>query len=190
MFQRSAEIHVEELYEARVPVELYGTSCYGLPPEIELVALCAHAGKPFHTFSRLIWIVDLAIVCETEIDWGEVGRLATKWRCRTMLAVALMHARRLGVSAPDELLALSGSGVRRTAIQPLTEVTWPLRGPLMANRNRLRYALADRWTRRLILYCGSSAPAPVWEWPRGYVLDLVRAVKWVRSRNRPAERRG
>src|SRR4051812_47644873 len=180
-FQRSANIRLEDLYEARVPTELYGTKCFELPPNVELVALCAHAGKPFHTFSRLIWIVDLAVVSAAGIDWDEIGRLATAWRCRTMLALALIQARRIGVSAPDDLLAISGSEVRRAAIQPVTELTWPLHGPFMADRNRLRYALADRWTRRLILYSGSSAPAPVWEWPRGYVLDLIRALKWLRS---------
>lgn len=177
---------MKAIWDRRLPADVMGTSCYGLPREIEFVALVAHAGKPFHAFSRLIWIVDLAVVAADGLDWDEVSRLATKWRCRTMLAVALSQASRIGLSGPPDLLRVSASGLRLAALEPARDVTWPLRGPLMADRTRLRYALADRWTRRIILFLGASATSSIREWFRGYGLDFIRALKWIRSNRRGA----
>ncbi|HEX9549347.1 MAG TPA: hypothetical protein VF942_18540 [Acidimicrobiales bacterium] len=43
---------------------LLRVAAFGLPIEEELLALAAHAGKPFHQFQHLIWSVDIAVVMD------------------------------------------------------------------------------------------------------------------------------
>jgi hypothetical protein len=183
-FQRSAEMDIEELWARRVPTDCLGTPAFGLSPEVEFVALAAHAGKPFHTFSRLIWVVDLTVVAKAGLDWARVGRLARDWRCQTMLAVGLRQAGRLGLDAPPELTVIDGSALRQRVLSPLFDVSWPLVAAEAGNHNRLRYALADRWTRRVVLFAGLPAPAPLRTWPRRYAEDLLRGIRrsWKLSR--------
>ena len=173
-FQRSAEIDLDELWMHRVSSDCFGTPAFGLPAELEFAALAAHAGKPFHTFSRLIWAVDLTVVATPTLDWGVVVGWAESWHCRTMLALALRQAERLGLAVPGELTAVRASKLRGRVLDPVGSLDWPLESPSLEGRNRLRYALADRWTRRLVLFAGLPAPAPVHTWPRRYAVDLWR----------------
>ena len=75
-------IDAEALWSRRVQIDCMGTPAFGLPPEDELVTLAQHAGKPFHSFRRLIWIVDLGVVVgdladrDKAVDWDAVGALA------------------------------------------------------------------------------------------------------------------
>jgi hypothetical protein len=58
----ASRVDLASLWERRRPVTVAGATSFGLPPEVELVALAAHAAKPFHVFERLIWSVDFAAV--------------------------------------------------------------------------------------------------------------------------------
>jgi hypothetical protein len=181
-FERSTAVRAEELWERRVPVDCMGTPAFGLPPEVELLALAAHAGKPYHCFSRLIWIVDLVVVVDAvraegrEVDWDLVRELARTWRCQTVLAVALAQGNRLGLGSPAELTRVTGSSLRRSALAALFAPDWPLALPDMKTRNRLRYALADNWPRRAVLFAGSPAPEPLKKWPGRYLHLLAMVV--------------
>jgi hypothetical protein len=171
-YERSNRLPAGELWRRRIPIDCLGTPAFGLPPEEEVVALAAHAGKPYHCFERLIWSVDIAVVVDsarasgTEVDWCRVAPLADTWRCRTVLAVALTHAGRLGQTVPSELSRLAGSRIRLAALAPLLEHRWPLIEHDDGLRNRLRYALVDDWPRRLALFGSSPGPVtPARRWP-------------------------
>jgi hypothetical protein len=170
-YQRSNRLRGDTLWRRRVAIDCLGTPAFGLRPEDEVVALAAHAGKPYHCFDRLIWTVDLAVVDSAaragghDLDWDLVWHLARAWRCRTVVTVALAQAARLGVAVPPELTVPVGSAVRRAALAPLLGVDWPVVEHEDGLRNRLRYALVDDWSRRLVLFAGSPAPAPTRAWP-------------------------
>lgn len=129
-YERASRIDVDALWHRRIPVRLGGVGAYGLAAEDELLMLAAHAAKPFHTYLRLIWAVDLAVAvgrstdqgdtadgnraeehqtpqgAEGErvkgngVDWRLLVDRAASWRCRTALAVGLQLAARLGAAVP------------------------------------------------------------------------------------------
>ncbi len=154
---RPTPLRGDDLWQARIESEIFGVPAFGLPPEVELVALAIHAGKPYHYFQRLIWSVDLAVVVERAgpaLDWDRLAALARKWRAITVLAVGLRHARRLGARIPDELLHLPRSNARRGALAPLLDERWPVMGFEPAVAHRLRYGLWDSWVRVAALMLG------------------------------------
>jgi hypothetical protein len=131
--------------------------CFGFAPVDELLLLVTHAAKPFHTFQRLLWITDIAVVVAAAeqkgrpIDWDVVAAAAARTRSRSALAVALTQARRLGVNAPDELRRPAAKGVRLAALAPVLSPDWPVIVRDAGIRNRLRYALVDDARLRLAL---------------------------------------
>ncbi len=142
------------LWERRVLVECAGTMAFGLSPADELVVLAAHAGKPFHGFTRLIWIADLAMVVEyaassgSPIDWNRVRAVAEEARCLTVVAAALALARHSGVESPVGLFPLPTHGWRGRALRQLLSITWPLTTHEL-HRYQLTYALTDAPAQRL-----------------------------------------
>lgn len=138
--QRTNELDAAGLWAERIPASVCGHPAWGMPPELELLALVTHAAKPFHVFSRLIWAVDLVVVIEhAEIDWDDVSSRAEASRCRNALAVGLSFARRLGASVPDHLLELRGLARGRNVVGPVLDPTWPF---IVQTRNRRGFALA------------------------------------------------
>ena len=141
---RNTRLSNELLWSWRVPATLQGGRAYVLPPEQHVLFIAAHAGKPFHTFDRLIWSVDIvAVAGKPGFDWDVVRRLATRADCRTALAVALTQARRLGLEVPDDLLEGAAAGTRRVALAPTLEDTWPIHARDDGTRLRLKLALVD-----------------------------------------------
>jgi hypothetical protein len=142
------------LWERRVPVDCAGTPAFGLSPADELVVLAAHAGKPFHGFTRLIWIADFAMIvgdaaaCGEPIDWSSVRAVAEETRCLTVVGTALAMASRAGVEAPLELFPLPTHGWRGRTLCQLLSVTWPLTTHEL-HRYQLTYALTDPPSQRL-----------------------------------------
>src|SRR5919108_517512 len=53
--ERTNDIDARRVWAARTPLEVFGRPAWGLPPELELVTLIAHAAKRFHLFRRLLW---------------------------------------------------------------------------------------------------------------------------------------
>ncbi len=142
------------LWERRVPTVCAGTPAFGLPMADELVALAAHAGKPFHGFSRLIWIADLAMVVHDAaergepVDWDRVCACARAGRCTTVVSAALALARRAGVEVPPGMFELPTRGWRGESLRRLLAVDWPLAHPEL-HRYALTYALTDSPALRL-----------------------------------------
>jgi hypothetical protein len=184
---RATGVRASDLWCARRPSRLLGVDAWCLPPEEELVALANHAGKPFHHFGRLLWSVDLAVVVHAAadaLDWERVGWLARRWRCRTVLAVALRQARRLGAAVPDALLALPSGGHQRDAIAPVLDERWPFAAPDPAVIYQLRYALTDSRVRQAELLAGEVAfGAPARAMP-GRAIRLAARVarRWRQTR--------
>jgi hypothetical protein len=185
---RPNRLRADDLWNRRVAIDCLGTPAFGLAVEDEVIALAAHAGKPYHCFGRLIWTADLAVVAadataHREIDWEMVRHRAARSRCQTVLAVGLLQAGRIGVDSPVELKEITGSAARRAALAPLLGEEWPLT-PLEAGlRHRLRYALADDALRRALLFAGDPVHEPVGRWPRHYASAAFRAVRrWWRLR--------
>lgn len=183
-WERSNRLGLRELWERRIPVNHLGFPSFGLPPEVELVSLAAHAGKPFHCFGRLLWSSDLVAVTqfavsqEREIDWDMLNRLATEWKCKTVVTLAFAQASHLGLVCPEELLHLPDSSVRQKVLRAVVEPQWPLKAQDEALRRRLRYALADTAVSRARLFVGAPTPfTPMREWPGIYARLVPAAVR-------------
>ena len=155
--ERATGVSAEDLWRCRRPMTMLGVDCLGLPPEENLVALANHAGKPFHHFGRLIWSVDIAVVIVStggQLDWDKVASVARRWDCSTVLAVALLHARRLGADVPEPLVRLRTGRTRTAAIRPVLAEAWPFVMPNDSTTYRLRYAFSDSKARRAALLLG------------------------------------
>jgi hypothetical protein len=184
--ERATRLRAEQLTSSRVAVSCFGVETTMLPPEEELVALAVHAGKPFHCFDRLIWMVDLVVAAASAnggagLDWERVADLAGQARCRTVLAVALTQAGRLGLEAPAQLRRLPRSRWRRAALAPLLEREWPLDPPTLRVRRISRFALPDDAATRVRLYAGEQP----WRDPRDLLRDGPRAVRRLVAGARP-----
>jgi hypothetical protein len=146
------------LWARREPLDCAGTPAFGLSLVDELVVLAAHAGKPFHGFTRLIWIADLAMIVGdatargAPVDWDGVRGVARQAQCLTVVGAALQLAHRVGVDAPAELFPLPSHGWRGHALRQLLSITWPLTTHEL-HRYRLNYALTDApaWRLRSLL---------------------------------------
>ena len=180
--ERANRLDAKELWRQRRPGRCLGQQAWVLAPEEEVVLLAAHAGKPFHGFSRLIWLTDLAVVVAAagaRFDWDRVAALARRSRTVSVLAVALSMASRLGLQAPAELVELPARGWRRAALHPLLAPDWPLRftGAPAPLPFHLRFALADTTWRRLVLSAGGCygrSRSQQLAWP---VLALGRSAR-------------
>ena len=150
---RVTALDPDTLWALRQPLECAGTPAFGLPPAEELVVLAAHAGKLYHSFRRLVWIADLAMIVGaaasdgTAIDWDHVHAVAEAARCVTVVGAALAMARRSGVDAPAVLFPLPTWGWRGDAVRRLLSVTWPLTH-LELSSTQVSYALIDARSQR------------------------------------------
>lgn len=190
--ERVTGLTSDALWASRIPTNLLGTRAYGVRPEEDLVALACHAGKPFHNFERLVWWADLAAVIDDAgpaFDWDRVARLAEEVGASTVVAICLRQARRLGADVPPELGALPRSRLRRAAIAPVLDETWPVVEPDLATIQRLRYLAWDRRRTSVLLAVAEVTDGPALEIP-GKTVALVRAaarslLEWRRSGTLP-----
>jgi hypothetical protein len=153
--ERFNRLHPQWLWEQRVPMDCLGTAAFGLPLEVEVVSLAAHAGKPYHGFDRMIWLADLAMILTdaATISWDQVERLARVKQCVTVVNVALNMATRMGLAVPEGHFALPQTGWRAAPLQHLQATNWPV-SP-MQGRFHTRFVLADTTWWRLVLLAGS-----------------------------------
>jgi hypothetical protein len=154
------------LWDRRIPRRCFGSDAFVLPLPEELVMLAAHAGKPFHSFGRLIWVADLAMVVgdcnehDEQVDWSRVRSVAEAGRCNTLVASALSLAEHVGVRVPPGTFPLPAHGWRAQVLRRLVDVGWPL-GVTPTPPFHLRFALTDGWWRRTRLLFGSGHGMPV-----------------------------
>jgi hypothetical protein len=170
---RANRLNSEALWAQRQPKTLYGAPAFVLPPETELVSLAAHAAKPYHGFDRLIWIVDIAVATQAQLDWDRVASLAHEAHCRTAVAVGLTLATRMGVESPAELRKLDGP--RTAALSRVLSEDWPTISRDGEVRTELRYALVDDRRTRATLIVSELFDKNVWDVP-------LRAARLVRRR--------
>jgi hypothetical protein len=171
-YERATALDAEALWRARTPLDCLGTPAFGLPVEHELVMLAAHAGKPHHSFRRLVWTADLAMVAGDEgggvVDWDAVRALARRARCSTVVAAALALGRRVGVDAPAATFPLPDRGWRAEALAGLLDPRRPL-APGGSPTFHLRFALTDTGWRRGWLLAGMVHEQASWAaratWP-------------------------
>lgn len=162
-YEWATSLNASTVWSRRRPLEIDGTAAFGLDIETELAVLAAHAAKPYHGFSRLIWAVDLAVVVDHAaaghgVDWDGVCALSRRWRCRSAVGVGLTLARRLGAEVPLEVLhALCDQWApwQRRAVAPVLATTWPATGGLSVPFH-LRFALADTAVHRIALAAGAA----------------------------------
>ena len=180
-YERVTKLDVLALWDRREPIDCLGIPAFGLPVPEELVMLCAHAGKPYHGFTRLVWIADLAMVvgCAAEagqpVQWERVRSVAEAGCCLTLVSAALALARRAGVQAPEPLFPLPAQGWRATALRRLLDVSWPMEVDDPAAFH-LRYALTDGWWRRERLVVGSGHGMPTGQRVRWSAAAPVEAL--------------
>ena len=179
--KRVTAVDADRLWARRIEVDCLGTPAFALPPAEELVTLAQHAGKPFHGFSRLIWIADLGVVvgrCEDEatgVDWEAVQRLAMAYRCTTLVATALAMARHIGVRVPEGLFALPDRGWRGATLARAVAPSWPLRCDRDALFD-LQFALTDLSRSRVSLLVGSRhtmSEDPAFRWARDVPVESM-----------------
>ncbi|MGH2759727.1 MAG: nucleotidyltransferase family protein, partial [Actinomycetota bacterium] len=175
--ERPKGLDARRLWASRRAIDVLGEAAWGLPPELELVGLIAHAAKRFHLFNRLVWSVDLTVVTDTSaIDWEAFARLARDAHCRIAAAVALRLARRLGADVPDELLTLPGFLRRTGAVDPLLDPARPFSVRAMPHR-RIAYVLVDDIAGKARLALGDLLRPPSGQ-PRTRVArNVVRALE-------------
>jgi hypothetical protein len=194
--ERSNHLTTLDLWRWGRPGELLGQPVLTLPPEEEIVTLAAHAAKPFHSFDRLVWAVDIAVAigaaekAGNAIEWARVEELADRARARTALAVALNQAARLGAASPPDLRQPPALDARGQALLPVLSADWPVSDRGWSTRTRLRYALVDDWRQRLTLFAAQlleGGPAMV---PRNAVSIGGRGVnRWLLLRRQASRRR-
>ena len=104
------------VWPRRQTVTLAGVDVPSLDPVTALLVLCMHGSR--HTWSRLMWVCDVAKLLESEpsLDWASAKREAKRvglWRC---LAVGVLLAQRVaGASVPADVLesfAADGAALR------------------------------------------------------------------------------
>ncbi|MGD0445053.1 MAG: nucleotidyltransferase family protein [Edaphobacter sp.] len=86
---------------------LAGAKVLDICPEINLIVLCMHGSGSKHTWSRLIWICDVAqlLASSPGLDWKEVTREAKKSGLYRALALGLLLAHRVaGATVPQDIL--------------------------------------------------------------------------------------
>ena len=158
-FERFTGLDGKAVWQRREPATVLGTDVYVLSPEDEVLALAVHAGKPYHCFDRMVWTVDIALLAGaagdrmSRPDWELVGRRARQAHCRTVLAVGLTAAQRLGGRPPRALTEIPADW-RGPGLAPLLAPEWPLDPPGLRERRVAWYALADRWPERVRLMAG------------------------------------
>lgn len=190
---RSSRLSLRALWLDRTPRTVGGVSCFGFSPVDEVLALATHAAKPFHTFDRLIWITDLAVVvsaAEREgrpLDWDALAAGAARARCTSALAVALVQAARLGIASPSVLRRPTASSARLAALTPVLSPDWPVLERDEGTRNRLRYALVDDPRLRLALLGENVVGAGPAATPRKAATTGLRLVRRWRQLRRSAE---
>jgi hypothetical protein len=183
---RANDLDAGTLWARRRPATVFGSPAFDLAPEDELVMLLSHAGNPHHLFRRLLWTVDVAVVVHTAaaagrpVDWDRVARVADGCGARTVVAVGLAQAARLGVASPDELRRLPASPRRRRSLAPFLADDWPV-ASRDAGIDERRYALADRRWRQLGLVAGDLTRDGLGALP-GHAAD--RATRYLRRLRR------
>jgi hypothetical protein len=183
--ERSNNLDPMWLWRQRVQVNCMGTETAGLPPEVELVYLAAHAGKPYHGFDRLIWLCDLVMVAAHAeehggLSWERVRQVSQDADCVTVVSAALQMATRMGLELPDGSFRLPSDGWRGATLQRLLELDWPVAVATADSTYHIRFALVDSVWRRLALL-GASPYRESWpdrlRWPvrvASRSLDLLR----------------
>lgn len=162
-YERATLVDADQLWRRRRPLTIGGTSAHVPRVEDELLMLAAHAGKPFHTYVRLIWAIDLAVVIGRQesrigIDWDLIGHQARRWRCRTALFAGLVLAGRLGAEVPPatiEDLRPRGPRWQARILDTITDMRWPVTVS-EGSTFHLRFALADTIWRRFALLAGAA----------------------------------
>ena len=173
--ERPQGLDARRLWDERIPIDVFGTAAWGLSPELELIALIAHAAKRYHLFNRLIWAADIAVIARTsDLDWHKVAVLASNVRRRRALAVGLRLAERLGADVPDELLVLPRGVTRTGALDPLLDPARPF-FPSTGRQPRHAYALIDDVMGKLRLAAGDLARPSA---PKTHT-RVVRELAWV-----------
>lgn len=199
--KRVTAVDADDLWARRTRVDCLGTAAFALPPAAELVMLAQHAGKPYHGFSRLIWIADFGVVvgrCEDEgtaFDWEAVQRLAVEYRCTTLVATALAMARHVGVQAPRDLFPMPGRGWRGATLARVVHPSWPFRCDPDALFD-LQFAVTDLRRSRVSLVVGSRhmmSEDPALRWALDVPVESVarawRVLNHVAGARRRDERR-
>jgi len=181
-FERFTGLDGEAVWRRRRAATVFGTDVFVASAEDEVLALAVHAGKPYHCFDRLIWAVDIALLAGAggsridPLDWDLVGQRSRQAHCRTVLAVALTAAQRLGGRPPRGLTELPADW-RGPGLAPLLAPEWPLDPTGLRERRIARYALADRWPERLRLIAGERIDLPPGPRTRHLVDTTRRAVR-------------
>jgi hypothetical protein len=173
----------ELLWQRRRPITFSDAPAFGLDVEDELAMLVAHAGKPHHCFSRIVWMTDLVVVVgDGPVDWERVAHDAERDGYRTVLAIALTQSHRLGLESPPALRAVTARGMRARALAPLLDDDWPLTGKA-GREELLRYVLVDRYRRRVGLFVGNATRTGLRAAPASMAASARRALgRWQRMR--------
>jgi hypothetical protein len=152
---------IQRLWQARRPKSVLGVQTLVLPPEEDLIALAAHAAKPFHNFSRLIWAVDLAMLVhdEPDLDWDRLLALARTVRCRTAVAMGLRLATRLGAPVPRAALQIDANRYQRRGLAQVLDRSWPTTEPDLHLRGNLHFAFWEDPMRRAVMRYASVTQA-------------------------------
>lgn len=147
------------VWQWRRTAMLAGAEVPNLSPEITLLVLCMHGSK--HSWSRLIWICDVAqlLAAFPGLDWTEITQEAKRVGLWRTLALGVLLARRVaGAAVPQAVLHSFESDTTACSLAGHFQQTlfdWPLCPPpgripyailLLGFHDRVRLLLSlDRW---------------------------------------------
>ena len=102
--QLGQDLGMDWLWPPRRTVNLAGMAVPHLTPERELIMLCMHGSK--HTWSRLIWVADVARILEkVQLDWEALLKEAKRLGLRNAVGLGLLLAQRVaGAPLPEPVL--------------------------------------------------------------------------------------
>ena len=150
-----SNLGMDWVWPLRRTAMLAGAEVPNLSPEITLLMLCMHGSK--HTWSRLIWICDIAqlLASSPGLDWNEVNQTAKRFGLWRTLALGVVMGHRVaGAAVPPAILRPfeSDATVRRLArhIQEtlfdapgsLPQGRMPYAFQLLGFRDRVRWFLS------------------------------------------------
>jgi hypothetical protein len=85
---------IDDVWDSAINTTVAGVQCKALSPEYELIHLLVHLNR--HGFVKLMWCVDIALLVKnTQIDWGEVKRIAIKENIFPSIYFGLYYVREM-----------------------------------------------------------------------------------------------
>jgi hypothetical protein len=182
----SFRLDVSELFQRATYVKLFGQEILTLSREDSIIVLSEHGTR--HYWSRLGWICDIAKLCQSEVDWAKVMKIAKSVGSKRSILLAISLARDiLDLKTPD--LPPSGAHKEITIlsreVQARLFTSYPLNDPEIEQFYiRCRERRMDRF--RYYVYRATVPTKDDWAYIDlpGYLFPFYHLIRPIRLINK------